>query len=251
MTPDSPTPDWQTDTGPSDARRHGTHRGGTDPPSARPPMTYTATGRSAGSGRGAGRVSAGETRAGLGPRGGAHRGPPAGRFRQARPGRGGERSARRRRTRPARHPRDRPARHKNITTGPDGEPRCLPNRTRVGAGAMGNPARPVHQRPGRSPDRRDRGACPGAEPAGASPAGAADFDARVVKETFAGLAADAPLARSTLNLHLFISSPENGPCSRMGDGHRCARGSSPRCPAWCTFWTAPAYSAAYLALLGR
>jgi NAD(P)H-flavin reductase/hemoglobin-like flavoprotein len=89
-----------------------------------------------------------------------------------------------------------------------------------------------------------------AEPAGASPAGPADFDARVVKETFACLAANAPLAMEHFYSHLFISSPETRAMFPMEMGQMRERLFA-ALSRLVHILDRPAESAAYLAQLGR
>ncbi len=186
------------------------------------------------------------------PRGGAHRAPgrrsgrrgPAG-WASAPPGADG----------PARPvtPATAPPATAVIITGPDGEPR---------------PPAPAPD-PDPGPEPRATGTRPGpsisglaaariaatesmsrAEPAGASPAGPADFDARVVKETFACLAANAPLAMEHFYSHLFISSPETRAMFPM-EMSQMREGLFAALSRLVHILDRPAESAAYLAQLGR
>jgi NAD(P)H-flavin reductase/hemoglobin-like flavoprotein len=182
------------------------------------------------------------------PRGGAHRAPgrrsgsrgPAG-WASAPPGADG----------PARPvtPATAPPATPVIITGPDGEPR--PPDPDPGPEPRAAGTRPVPSISGLAAARiAATESMSRAEPAGASPAGPADFDARVVKETFARLAANAPLAMEHFYSHLFISSPETRAMFPMEMG-QMREGLFAALSRLVHILDRPAESAAYLAQLGR
>jgi NAD(P)H-flavin reductase/hemoglobin-like flavoprotein len=90
----------------------------------------------------------------------------------------------------------------------------------------------------------------GAGPAAADPAGPADFDVRIVKETFACLTANAPLAMEHFYSHLFISSPETRAMFPMEMSQMRERLFA-ALSRLVHILDRPAESAAYLAQLGR
>jgi len=80
--------------------------------------------------------------------------------------------------------------------------------------------------------------------------GPADFDARLVQETFACLAANAPLAMEHFYSHLFISSPETRAMFPM-EMSQMREGLFAALSRLVHILDRPAESAAYLAQLGR
>jgi NAD(P)H-flavin reductase/hemoglobin-like flavoprotein len=88
------------------------------------------------------------------------------------------------------------------------------------------------------------------EPAAVRSPGAADFDARVVQETFAYLIANAPLAMEHFYSHLFISSPETRAMFPMEMSQMRERLFAALSQLVQSL-DRPAQSAAYLAELGR
>jgi NAD(P)H-flavin reductase/hemoglobin-like flavoprotein len=91
---------------------------------------------------------------------------------------------------------------------------------------------------------------PEPEPAAARSPGPADFDARVVQETFTYLIANAPLAMEHFYAHLFISSPETRAMFPMEMSQMRERLFAALSQLVATL-DRPARSAAYLAELGR
>jgi NAD(P)H-flavin reductase/hemoglobin-like flavoprotein len=138
-----------------------------------------------------------------------------------------------------------------ITAGPAGEPGPLDARPDTRAAAADGPGSSVSALAAARIAATRR--LTGSEPVAAGrpgSAGPADFDVRVVQETFACLAANAPLAMEHFYSHLFISSPETRAMFPMEMSHM-REGLFAALSRLVRILDRPAESAAYLAQLGR